>query len=112
MRSDEERLIDIQQAILKIEKYVVKGKIIFMENELIQTWILYNLQIIGEAVRSLSKSFKDSHNEIEWNDIADFRNVLVHEYFRVDLDLIWQIVEREIPSFKSQINLLLEEIEK
>ncbi|MDJ0662491.1 MAG: DUF86 domain-containing protein [Crocosphaera sp.] len=112
MRSDKERLIDIQQAILRIEKYAVKVKSVFWENELIQTWILYNLQIIGEAVRSLSQSFKDSHNEIEWNDIADFRNVLVHEYFRVDLDLIWQIVEREIPSFKSQINLLLEEIKQ
>ena len=112
MRSDQERLIDIQQAILKIEKYAVKGKTIFRENELIQTWILYNLQIIGEAVRSLSQSFKDNHNQIEWNDIADFRNVLVHEYFRVDLDLIWQIVERELPILNSQINLLLEEIQK
>ena len=51
MRSDRERLIDIKEAIVKIEKYSIRGKGVFMEDELIQTWMLYNLQIIGEAVR-------------------------------------------------------------
>ncbi len=88
MRSDKERLIDIQEAIIKIEKYAIKGKEVFMQDELIQTWILYNLQIIGEAVRTISQNFKNSHNNIQWNDIADFRNLLVHEYFRLDLEII------------------------
>ena len=58
MRSDKQRLIDIQEAIIKIEKYTLKGKDIFMKDELIQTWMLYNLQIIGEAVRSISQTLK------------------------------------------------------
>lgn len=109
MRTDQQRLRDIQEAISKIEKYAIQGQIVFMENELIQTWILYNLQIIGEAVRSISQKFKDSHNNIEWNDIGDFRNLLVHEYFRIDLEIIWQVVEREIPQLKRQIKPLLED---
>lgn len=48
MRSDKQRLIDIQEAIIKIEKYTLKGKDMFMKDELIQTWMLYNLQIIGD----------------------------------------------------------------
>jgi uncharacterized protein with HEPN domain len=47
--------------------------------------------------------------EINWRDIIDFRNLLVHEYFRVDLKLIWQIVERELPNLKEQINSILQQ---
>jgi uncharacterized protein with HEPN domain len=93
MRSDKERLMDIQEAIIKIEKYAIRGQVVFREDELIQTWIVYNLQIIGEAVKTISQNFKNSHDNLQWNDIADFRNLLVHEYFRVDLEIIWQIVE-------------------
>ena len=102
--------MDIEEAIIRIQKYAIKGKEVFMQDELIQTWILYNLQIIGEAIRSLSQNFKNSHENIQWNDIADFRNLLVHEYFRVDLEIVWQIVGQEIPKFKCQIQLLLKEI--
>jgi len=55
MRNDEDRILDIQEAILKIEKYSVQGKVEFLSNELIQSWVLLQLQIIGEAVRSTSK---------------------------------------------------------
>ncbi len=104
--------MDIEDTILRIEKYAIKGKEVFMQDELIQTWILYNLQIIGEAVRSMSQNFKNSHDKIQWNDIADFRNLLVHEYFRSDLEIVWQIVEQEIPELKHKINLLLKQIEQ
>ena len=100
MRTDRERLRDIQTATLKIEKYAIQGQIVFMENELIQTWILYNLQIIDEAVRAISQNFRDGHHNIQRNDIGDFRNLLIHEYFRIDLEIIWQIIEREIPELK------------
>ena len=110
MRSDLERLRDIQEAINKIEKYVDRGKTVFMEDELIQTWMLYNLQIIGEAVKALSQSFKMDYDHIQWTDIADFRNLLVHEYFRVDLEIVWQIIEQEIPMLKPQVELLLQEV--
>jgi len=107
MRSDQERLIDIQEAILKVQKYSNRGKNAFLEDELIQTYILYNLQIIGEAVKSMSNDFKSNYNQIAWQDIADFRNLLVHEYFRVDLEIVWFIVEQEIPILDLQINEIL-----
>jgi uncharacterized protein with HEPN domain len=109
MRNDRERMRDIQEAICKIEKYATQGKAEFLNNELIQSWILLHLQIIGEAARSMNSNTHQQHPEISWRDIIDFRNLLVHEYFRVDLNLIWQIVEQEILTLKHQVNAILED---
>ena len=108
MRSDLERMRDIQEAISKIEKYAIQGKVEFLANELIQGWTLLQLQIIGEAARSMSVQTKEQHSEINWRDIIDFRNLLVHEYFRVDLQIVWQILEQEIPTLKLQIDKILQ----
>jgi uncharacterized protein with HEPN domain len=108
MRNDQERMRDIQEAINKIEKYVAHGKEEFFANELIQSWMLLQLQIIGEAARSMNYTTHEQYPEISWRDIMDFRNLLVHEYFRVDLKLIWQIIERELPPLKQQINSIIE----
>ena len=108
MRNDRERMRDIQEAIQKIEKYANRGKEEFFANELIQSWILLHLQIIGEAARSMSPNTHQQYPEINWRDIIDFRNLLVHEYFRVDLKIIWQIIEQEIPTLKKQINSILQ----
>jgi uncharacterized protein with HEPN domain len=80
-----------------------------MDNELIQTWVLFQLQIIGEATRSLSAEIRAENKQVSWQDIIDFRNIVVHEYFRVNLDLVWAIVEREIPTLKAQITKILGE---
>ncbi len=71
-------------------------------------WTLLQLQIIGEAARSMSIETREKHSEINWRDIIDFRNLLVHEYFRVDLQIVWQILEQEIPTLKQQINTILQ----
>jgi uncharacterized protein with HEPN domain len=111
MRDNRERLRDIQEAIIKIEKYAVRGKQIFENDELIQIWIIHHLQIMGEASTSMSEAFITQHPEVPWQDIADFRNILVHEYFRVDTDIVWSIVERELPKLKTNIEQILEELE-
>ena len=111
MRDDTERVRDIQEAIAKIEKYTVRGRQVFNEDELIQTWVVQHLPIIGEASNVMSETFKNQHSEIPWQDMADFRNVLVHEYFRIDIDIIWSIVEQELPSLKENVNRILQEIE-
>ncbi len=69
--------------------------------------MLLQLQIIGEAARSMNSTTHEQHPEISWRDMIDFRNLLVHEYFRVDLKLIWRIVEQELPKLKAQINLIV-----
>jgi uncharacterized protein with HEPN domain len=107
MRNDIERLKDIQIAIANIEKYAQRGKEEFFENELIQSWILLQLQTIGEAARAMNEATRQNYSYIEWRDIIDFRNLLIHEYFRVDLQIVWAIVEQQIPILKSQIETIL-----
>lgn len=107
MRDDRERLLDIQEAIERIERYGTGGRDGFEQNELIQTWILHHLQILCEAARAISAEFKQQHPEVAWPQIAGMRNILVHHYFGIDLDVVWAVVERELPVLKQQIAELL-----
>ena len=78
MRDDSERLRDILEAIDRIERYAAGGTAALENNELIQTWTLRYLQIIGEASGRLSQPFRDQHPEVEWSKIIGMRNILVH----------------------------------
>lgn len=107
MRDAAERLRDIQEAITRITKYTNQGRHIFDQDELVQTWVIHHLEIIGEAVRSIPQDFKDIHPEISWKQISRMRNILIHIYFGVDLDIVWEVVERDLPGLKASIDALL-----
>ena len=109
MRDDKERLRDILDAIDQIEKYAVQGEAEFQQNELIQVWIVHHLQIIGEASSSLSQALTDKYPRVPWAEIVAFRNILVHEYFRVDLPAVWKIVERDLPILTNQVEAILKD---
>jgi uncharacterized protein with HEPN domain len=65
--------------------------------------VLRNLQTFSEATQRLSDTLKEAHPEIEWAQIAAFRNILVHDYLGVDIEQIWQIVRRDIPKLKAAV---------
>jgi uncharacterized protein with HEPN domain len=88
MRDDRERLLDLQEAISKIEKYSSQGRQIFEQDELIQNWIAHHLQIIGEATRTMSPIFQQQHPDWSWSKITGMRNILVHHYFEIDTDIV------------------------
>ncbi len=108
MRNTIERLQDIQEAIARIVKYTSQGRSAFDESELIQTWVIHHLEIIGEAVRSIPQDFKDLHPSIQWKQISRMRNVLIHIYFGVDTDIVWEVVERDLPHLKASIDSILQ----
>ncbi|ELS00473.1 hypothetical protein Xen7305DRAFT_00001740 [Xenococcus sp. PCC 7305] len=110
MRSDTERLRDILEAIENIEKYTKQGKQRFEQDELVYTWIVYHLQIIGEASSAMSKTFMENHLEIPWRDMIDFRNILVHEYFQIDSRIIWKVVTEELPNLKKMVLEILKKL--
>ena len=94
-------LADIIDAIRKIEKYTKNLSYEkFAADELILDGIVRNLEIIGEAAKRLPEEFRSRHTNIEWNKITGMRNRIVHEYFGVDLDLIWQIINNDLPEFE------------
>lgn len=111
MRSDDYRLLDILEAIAKIERYTERGRGEFDRNELVQTWCLHHLLIIGEAVRSLSRELRLQHTEVPWVEIIAMRNILVHEYFGIDTDEVWRAVQRDLPTLKRQIQAIVKQSE-
>lgn len=79
----------------------------FYENVPMQDAVVRRLEIIGEAVRNLSSDIKESHPDTPWLDIADMRNKLIHEYFDVDLELVWEVIKKDLPPLKKQIQKLI-----
>lgn len=98
----------ILEAIDKIDERIPVEKEVFEHDELIQVWALHHIQIIGEATSQLSDEFRGNHPEIAWRTIAAMRNILVHAYFRVDLDEVWSVVKNDLPVLKRQIQLIVD----
>ena len=111
MRSDREFLLDILEAIEKIERYASKGKDALFEDELVQTWIVYHFQIIGEAANHISDSLQRENPDIPWLDIVAMRNVLVHHYFGIDLDQVWDTTNLDLPVLKANVEKILKDLD-
>ncbi len=79
----------------------------FVESELYTRAFSRSLEIIGEAVKNLPDSFRESHPDIEWKKLAGMRDKIVHHYFGVDYELIWDVVTNKIPHLKDHINRVL-----
>lgn len=103
MRDDRERVLDILEAIERIERVSVRGREFFYDDEMAQVWVIHHLQIIGEAVRGISSEFRTANPDIPWSDIIGMRNVLIHHYFGIDRDAVWNVVEHDLPALKSQL---------
>jgi uncharacterized protein with HEPN domain len=107
VRSDPERLRDVLEAIERIERYVSRGREVFERDELVQNWVVNHLQIVGEAAARLTPAFREDHPEIPWREIIGMRNILVHEYFGIDLGAAWEAVENDLPALRSTITKIL-----
>jgi uncharacterized protein with HEPN domain len=100
--------LHIQEAIAYIEKFVQnKSKEDIYDDALMRFAVERQLEIIGEASNNLTSSIKERFPEIEWKRVIGFRNFLAHEYFGVDLELVWDIVETKIPPLKTVIEKML-----
>ena len=111
MRDDRERLRDNDEAIEKIEKYVSIGYQAFIEDERTQIWIIHHLQVIGEASNHLSNELTEQNQDIPWADIVGLRNILVHQYFGIDLRQVWETAELDMPILKAKVREILQAIE-
>ena len=108
MKSDEVYLRHILDAVAHVEQFMGGlGKSEFIGNPLVHSAVIRQLEIIGEAVKNLSFALRKSHKNIAWRDIAGLRDKLIHEYFGVDLSLVWIIAVRDIPQLKLVVERIL-----
>jgi uncharacterized protein with HEPN domain len=90
-------------SILRIDEYV-ESKELFYDSHLVQDAVVRNLQVMAESSQHLSEEIKNKYPDIPWDDISGFRNVLVHDYLGIDLDVIWSVVEQELPGLEKVLN--------
>jgi uncharacterized protein with HEPN domain len=94
----------IFECIDLIEEYIEgKNKIDFIKSPLIQDAIIRRIEIIGEAIKNLSSEFMKVHPNIPWKEIMGMRDIIVHKYFGIDLELTWEVVIKDIPDLKKKL---------
>jgi uncharacterized protein with HEPN domain len=105
---DQARLMHILEAIHYISSFATgKTKIDIYDDPMFRFAIERQLEIIGEAANHISIDFKTKHPEIEWRKIVAFRNFVAHEYFGIDLELVWDIIVNKIPPLHNSVSNLL-----
>ena len=108
-RDDKEWLEDILLACENILAYKEGYDFdMFLQDRKTQDAIIRNIGIIGEAVKKLSDNLKSRYETVEWSEIAKTRDKLIHAYFGVDLDVVWDIINQDIPVLRIQIKDIIE----
>lgn len=88
--------------IHRIDEYV-EDKQQFYQSTLVQDAVVRNLQVLAESSQRLDENFKLNYPDVPWKAISGFRNILVHDYLGVDLDVIWSVVELELPKLEQAL---------
>lgn len=110
MRDDNVYLQHILECVRRIEENASQGKDAFFSTHTLQDAVLRSLQTMTEATQRLSDELKATHSDIEWDRMAAFRNVLVHDYLGIDLKLVWEIIHRDVPALKAAIVAMLDDL--
>jgi len=112
-RSDIDYLQDMLEAISRISKYCKKLSYEdFLEDTRTQDAVVRNIEIIGEAVKNLHEPLKQEYSDVPWKSIAGIRDRLIHDYFGVNWDIVWDVIKNDIPDLAVKVKSILGSISK
>jgi len=97
----------IQDALSRIAEYTAGGREEFFASRVQQDAVLRNLEVIGEAVKQIPEDVRAEAPEIPWRRIAGMRDVLIHQYFGVDLNVVWGVVDAELPRLRDAVGRMI-----
>ena len=103
MKDDRPYLADILKALERVEEIGQRGREAFLADWMLQDAAIRNFEIVGEAVKRVSPALQAANPEIPWADLAGFRDVLIHQYFRVDLQIVWALIERRVSGLRGDV---------
>jgi len=108
MRDDRVYLKHIRDSLLEVRQFI-EGESYesFLENRMMQNAVMRSFEVVGEAARRVSPEFREAHPELPWRLMGDFRNKLIHDYFGLDLDIIWTTATEDAPRLLVQIEGLI-----
>jgi uncharacterized protein with HEPN domain len=101
--SDAQRLADILERILRIERATTGGKAEFFGSEVLQDAVIRNLEVIGEAAKNVGPATRKKYPQVNWSGMGRFRDLAIHHYGGVLVEEVWKIVERELPPLKEEL---------
>ncbi|GIW47697.1 MAG: DUF86 domain-containing protein [Deltaproteobacteria bacterium] len=108
-RGDREFLMDILEACRRIKNYT-KGLSyeVFLRSEEKQDAVIRNMEVIGEAVKHISYNLRNKYPEVDWKKVAGIRDKLIHFYFGISLEIVWTVIEKEIPKLEESVKRIME----
>ena len=101
---------DILDRIRRIEDYTASGRDDFLESELLQDGVIRSFEVIGEVVKRLDPALTERYPQVMWSDFAGFRDVLIHQYHEIRLELVWDFVQEDLPRLKAAVTTLLRDL--
>lgn len=112
MKDDRLYLVHIQDCIDRILQFTSDGKDAFLADRKTQDAVLRNLHTLAESIQRISTGTKLKYPEVPWREISAFRNVVVHDYLGIELEQIWNIIDRDLPTLKIQISTICDEFRR
>jgi len=107
-RGDREFLSDIKEASERIIGYVSEMSYDdFLEDYKTQDAVLRNLEVMGEAIKNISKGLRKNHGEVEWKEIAGMRDRVIHQYFGIQWEIVWSAIKDKVPELRGKIETIL-----
>ncbi len=109
MKDDRTYLLHIRDAIERIRAYTDGGKPEFLAKPIIQDAVIRNLEVIGEAAKQVSDDLRSEYPDVPWSKMTGLRDVLIHGYMTVDLEIVWDVVSNRLPKVAKSVSAVLQD---